>query len=254
MFAEIYTLLKQHLHGLFGQTLNVIALCYCVGWRGAGDISGVHIGWSCLGFVCREDIYGQNASNKRVLYYLNMYWTCRSCVMMTSCQTIYHRRIIFISRLFPLKFRVGRFYISALDFLITVLAYVALLELTSTWCYRPALGKNHYCTYDVVRLFMLSILIELPWYIFRYHSGFFNGTRPIQLPRNNPDINVHGANMGPTRAPSQYPKRRLFVRSRKVSRPRDWYFKLSYRFEIWQAHRQHCCRSACQITERSDNS
>ena len=55
-------------------------------------------------------------------------------------------------------------------------------------------------------------------------------------------------------APSQYPKKRLFVRSRKVSKPRDWYFKLSYRFEIWQAHRQHCCRSACQISERSDNS
>ena len=57
-----------------------------------------------------------------------------------------------------------------------------------------------------------------------------------------------------TRAASQYPKRRLFVRSRKVSKPRDWYFKLSYRFEIWLAHRQHCCRSACQISERSDNS
>ena len=55
-------------------------------------------------------------------------------------------------------------------------------------------------------------------------------------------------------APSQYPKRRLFVRSRKVWKPRDWYFKMSYRFEIWQAHRQHCCRSACQISERSDNS
>ena len=40
-----------------------------------------------------------------------------------------------------------------------------------------------------------------------------------------------------TRAPSQYPKRRLFVRSREVSKPRDWYFKLSHRFEIWQAHR-----------------
>ena len=46
----------------------------------------------------------------------------------------------------------------------------------------------------------------------------------------------------------------LFVRSRKVSKPRDWYSKLSYRFEIWQAHRQHCCRSACQVSERSDNS
>ena len=55
-------------------------------------------------------------------------------------------------------------------------------------------------------------------------------------------------------APSQYPKRRLSVRSSKVSKPRDWYFKLSYRFGIWQAHRQHCCRSACQISERSDNS
>ena len=57
-----------------------------------------------------------------------------------------------------------------------------------------------------------------------------------------------------TWAPSRYPKRRLFVRSRKVSKPRDWYFQLSYRFEIWQAHRQHCYRSACQISERSDNS
>ena len=67
----------------------------------------------------------------------------------------------------------------------------------------------------------------------------------------------------PTYAPFQYilwdtvsiyPKRRLFVRSRKVSKPRDWYFKLSYRFEIWQALRQHYCRSAWQISERSDNS
>ena len=57
-----------------------------------------------------------------------------------------------------------------------------------------------------------------------------------------------------TRARSQYPKRRLFVRSREISKPRDWYFKLSYPFEIWQAHRQHCCRSAGQISERSDNS
>ena len=44
------------------------------------------------------------------------------------------------------------------------------------------------------------------------------------------------------------------VRSRKVSKPRDWYFRLSYRFEIWQAHRQRCYRSACQIADRSDNS
>ena len=54
--------------------------------------------------------------------------------------------------------------------------------------------------------------------------------------------------------PSQYPKRRLIIRSREVSKPQDWYFKLSYCFEIWQAHWQYCCRSASQISERSDNS
>ena len=34
----------------------------------------------------------------------------------------------------------------------------------------------------------------------------------------------------------------------------DWYFELSYHYEIWQAHQQQCCRGACQISERSDNS
>ena len=55
------------------------------------------------------------------------------------------------------------------------------------------------------------------------------------------------------RAPSQYPKRRLFVRSREVSKPRDLYLELSDRSEIWQALRQHCCRCACQISKRYDN-
>ena len=55
------------------------------------------------------------------------------------------------------------------------------------------------------------------------------------------------------RAPSHYPKRRLFVRSREVSKPRDLYLELSDRSEIWQALRQHCCRCACQISKRYDN-
>ena len=55
-------------------------------------------------------------------------------------------------------------------------------------------------------------------------------------------------------SPSQYPKRRLSVRSRKVSKPRDLYLELSDRSEIWQALRQQCCRCACQISERYDNS
>ena len=55
------------------------------------------------------------------------------------------------------------------------------------------------------------------------------------------------------RAPSQYPKRRLSVRSRQVSKPRDLYLELSDRSEIWQALRQQCCRCACQISKRYDN-
>ena len=82
------------------------------------------------------------------------------------------------------------------------------------------------------------------WVVKRRHQG--GGLHPSISEAQN----LHKAIW----APSQYPKRRLFIRSRKVSKPRDWYFKLSYRFEIWQAHRQHCCRSACQISERSDNS
>ena len=54
-------------------------------------------------------------------------------------------------------------------------------------------------------------------------------------------------------APSQYPIRRLFVRSRKVSKPRDLYLELSDCSGIWQALRQHCCRCACQISKRYDN-
>ena len=56
-----------------------------------------------------------------------------------------------------------------------------------------------------------------------------------------------------TWAPSQYPKRRLSVRSRQVSKPRDLYLELFDRFEIWQALRQQCCRCACQISKRNDN-
>ena len=53
--------------------------------------------------------------------------------------------------------------------------------------------------------------------------------------------------------PFQYPIRRLVVRSRKVSKPRDLYLELYDRSEIWQAPRQRCCRRACQISKRCDN-
>ena len=56
-----------------------------------------------------------------------------------------------------------------------------------------------------------------------------------------------------SRAPFQYliP---LVVRSREVSRPRYWRLELCDRSEIWRAPRQPCCRGACQISERYDNS
>ena len=42
--------------------------------------------------------------------------------------------------------------------------------------------------------------------------------------------------------------RSLIVRSGEVSKPLDWHFELSHRFEIWQAPRQQC------FSERLDNS
>ena len=73
-------------------------------------------------------------------------------------------------------------------------------------------------------------------------------TRPRWI---NPKI--HLRHHKSSRAPSQYPKRRLSVRSRQVSKPRDLYLELSDRSEIWQALRQQCCRCACQISKRYDN-
>ena len=51
----------------------------------------------------------------------------------------------------------------------------------------------------------------------------------------------------------QFPIKCLIVRSREVSKPRDLYSKLFDRSEIWQARRQHRCRSACQISKRRDD-
>ena len=51
----------------------------------------------------------------------------------------------------------------------------------------------------------------------------------------------------------QYPMRRLIIKSRKVSKPRDLYFKLCDRSEIWQAPGQQCCRGAYHISKRFDN-
>ena len=56
-----------------------------------------------------------------------------------------------------------------------------------------------------------------------------------------------------TRVPFQYPIRRLIVRSRKVSKPRDLDLELYGCSEIWQAPRQQCCGCACQISKHGEN-
>ena len=55
-------------------------------------------------------------------------------------------------------------------------------------------------------------------------------------------------------SPLQYIVWCLIVRSREFSKPRDCSFELSHRFRIRQALRQYCCRTACQISERSCDS
>ena len=46
---------------------------------------------------------------------------------------------------------------------------------------------------------------------------------------------------------------RLTVRSREVSKPRDWGLVFYNRSVIWQARRQQRCRDVCQISERHDH-
>ena len=68
-----------------------------------------------------------------------------------------------------------------------------------------------------------------------------------------PVVFLHEGQSSDSWAPFQYPIRRLIVRPRKVSKPRDLYLELSDRSEIWQAPRQHCCRGACQISKRYEH-
>ena len=57
------------------------------------------------------------------------------------------------------------------------------------------------------------------------------------------------SDIGKSWALFQYSIRRLILRSLEASKPQDLYLELSCRFGIWQAPRQHCCRSACQISK-----
>ena len=78
-------------------------------------------------------------------------------------------------------------------------------------------------------------------------------TAKMQFPSGNTARSVVWDRFITNRELSQYPKRRLIVRSREVSKPRDLYLKLSDRFKNWQALRRHCCRCTCQISKRYDD-
>ena len=52
----------------------------------------------------------------------------------------------------------------------------------------------------------------------------------------------------------QYAIRRIIVRSHAVSKPRDLCLELCDRSEIWQVHRQRCCRGVCQISKLCNDS
>ena len=66
--------------------------------------------------------------------------------------------------------------------------------------------------------------------------------------------NTMAAAMQGTRAPSQYPIRRLIIKSLEVLKLRDFYLDLFDQSEIWQAPLQCCCGRSCQISKWSDNS
>ena len=55
------------------------------------------------------------------------------------------------------------------------------------------------------------------------------------------------------RAPFEYRKACLIVRSREVSQPRELYLELSDRSEIWDSSRQLCCWCVHQIPKRYDH-
>ena len=46
----------------------------------------------------------------------------------------------------------------------------------------------------------------------------------------------------------------LTAKSRKVSKPRDWMLQLGHCSDIWRTSWRHCCRCACQISERLEKS
>ena len=106
----------------------------------------------------------------------------------------------------------------------------------STFCSKAHSCKQHHHQQQHKKTSIFPIIV------------FYHATLPL------PTVSTALQGTLAARGPFQYPIRRHIVKSRKVSKAGDRVLKYSYRFEIWQAPRQQCCRGACQISERSDNS
>ena len=106
------------------------------------------------------------------------------------------------------------------------------------------IGSGHECWTSNLFLLFLGNFCKKEMYIQMWHQ--------IQWAQDKGHHKQENPAQGAW-ALSQYPKRRLSVRSHKVSKPLDLYLELSDRSESWQALRQQCCQCACQISKRYDN-
>ena len=112
--------------------------------------------------------------------------------------------------------------------------------ITKGWC-QPIWGHVSYPTDNPIatRLGLCSSLCVYRWRGINYRWFICAGTHSISICITRICVNTSTENN---------------LRSRKVSKAWDGQLKYSYRFEIWQASWQQCCRGACQISGRSDYS
>ena len=116
-----------------------------------------------------------------------------------------------------------------------------LLSVDLTMLKVPPEGIHSMCPYNLAQNLVQSLwsndlvrssnspllTIDARFSIYHFHQGWkHNGTIVAWSPRAL-DAGTLRTLFISTWAPSQYPKRRLSVRSRKVSKPRDLYLELS---------------------------
>ena len=140
---------------------------------------------------------------------------------------------------------------------------IGVADLMETFTHHDDVIKwNHFPRY---RPFVRGIhrsLVDSPWQrpltrSFSLICAWINGWA---INRDAGDLRRHCSHYDVTVMTVQWRYEGLYsssgktIKSREVSKPRDWVLKLSHRLDIWHAIEQHCCRDAGQISERSYNS